>query len=73
MSSADQSVLRLVLRAELAELETSQHQPGTLGASAQDVASCIISHQGWELSVLFLGHHSSQHIGASGVTRLCRS
>lgn len=72
MSSADESALGLVLRAELAELEASQYQPGTLGASVQDVASCIISRQDLELSVLFLGHHSSQHIGALGVTWLHR-
>lgn len=69
MSSADQPVPGLVLRAELVELETSQPQPGMLGASAQDVASCIIGHQGLELSVLFLG----QHADALGVTWLCRS
>ncbi|XP_074703347.1 uncharacterized protein LOC141932999 [Strix aluco] len=69
MSSADESVLGLVLRAELAELETSQHQPGTLGASAQDVASCITSRQGLELTLLFLSRRSSQHIGALGMRR----
>lgn len=42
VSSADESLLGLVFRAELAELETSQHQPGTPGASARDVASCIV-------------------------------
>ena len=46
--------------AELAELETSQHQPGMLAASAQNVASCVMSHQSLELGVLFLGHRSSQ-------------
>lgn len=62
----DKSVLQLILRALLAEPEPSQHQLETLGPSAQDVTSCVISLQGFELIVLFLGHHSGWHSGASG-------